>query len=107
MNNPNFFEIALPKWPAMTVIGKKVTKDQAAEIIIRCSSLHYSSNDTSFDEQINNILGIKTEGWRVNYDSLQEVQEKFKILPVEYLDLNDRVVSCYVGWPHGLMDWDG
>ena len=40
-------DISLPKWPHMVVAGKAVTKEQAAEIIIRTTSLWFSSNSKS------------------------------------------------------------
>jgi len=56
MKTKEFFDIALPKWPAFVVVGKPVTKEQAMEILIRTDSLCFSSNDREFDRELNEAL---------------------------------------------------
>jgi hypothetical protein len=53
MTQQEFFDLGLPKWPALLVVGKPVTRAQAMEIILRTDDLYFSSNDRSFDKLLN------------------------------------------------------
>ena len=130
MTKKEFFNIGLPKWPAFAVVGTHVTKEQAMEILIRTDNLWFSSNDREFDKQLNEylfnikienagydsdtdaikkLLGIE-EGERGYWDKVFEYKNKFKeevgIIPLGYLN-NNRIVSSWIGGPHGWCDWDG
>ena len=52
----NLFEVELPKWPALVVIGESVTKEQAMEILIRTDSLYFGCNDKEWEEELNFIV---------------------------------------------------
>ena len=45
----DLLEIGLPKWPALVVKGKKITKEEAAEILIRTDDFWFSANDHDFE----------------------------------------------------------
>ena len=53
MTQSEFFELGLPKWPALLVVGKPVTREQAMEIILRTDDLYFSSNDRPFNRLLN------------------------------------------------------
>ena len=120
MKKEDFFNLGLPKWPALLVTGKKVTEDQAMEILIRTSSLHFCSNDKSFEEQTHKLIyGVKASFWGT-YDELEknlgdrnlawkyvdDTQAQFGVLELSYLQ-NSRILSSWIGGPHGWCSWDG
>jgi len=109
----------LPKWSHIVVNGNKVTKEQAAEIIIRTTNLNnLSCNDNKWTEKLNFILeeSLNTNELSNSFEdvrlSLTRNFPKGKglasktILNVDYLE-NHQIVSTYVGGPYGWCDWDG
>lgn len=98
------FNIALPKWPALLVMGKKVTREQAVEIIFRTNS-GWSSNDRHFLKFVADNIGHKTDEYDYMYLN-PEMREQWGSLPLEYLG-NSRIVSCWIGGPHGWCTWEG
>lgn len=126
-----FFEIGLPKWPALVVVGKPVTKEQAMEILIRTDSLWISTNDREWDKMINEYLFDITIEGNGGYDSetpailkklgisndssdnwgkVNEYKDKclspLNKLRLSYLS-NQRIGSSWIGGPHGWCDWNG
>jgi len=134
MKKDEALDIQLPKWPALVVIGKDVTKEQADEIIIRTDGLAFSSNDREFIPQFLFAMKYVTEEERdilfgqhmtsmylyVNEndsDILKALKEKVEkkidrlgkqlnSLRLGYLE-NQRILSAWVGGPHGWCDWTG
>lgn len=123
--------IGLPKWPALLVKGKDVTKKQAAEIIIRTDrsipNFEYAGNDRDHAKNLSALFGIpeefddgvkypqeptkaqkekRTEEMRTRWASMERLEEKIGKLNLEYLQ-NSWIVSSYIGGPHGWCDWDG
>lgn len=98
----------LPKWPALLVYGKKITKEQAWEIILRTTNYYYlNGNDPIWNKKVYNILGLVADD--IGYptlESVRKIQEDFNVLNIEYL-LNKRITSSYIGGPHGWCDWNG
>lgn len=115
------FSKGLSKWPALIVVGKPVTKEQAKEIIIRTDSLNFSTNDAEFSKQLNKIVyDIPSSRWDLN-DSICKIhnleimeafswQEKklksFNLLNLDYLR-NHQIVSSWIGGAHGWCNWNG
>lgn len=118
-------DIELPKWPAMAVVGKPVTKEQAEDILIRtdCNfpDFTHAGNNRRTAKEFNEVFGIpmedlvdlsekdQNERWkemmgRVN--KAQEISERYKKLRLYYLS-NDRIISAYIGGPRGWCDWSG
>lgn len=131
MKNKDFFDLTLPKWPAMVVVGRPVTREQAMEIIIRTDDLYFSSNDHSFNKQLNEYffdVEIEGEGYfeldtairtklgispeeknnyhREVYDYSDNKRLEVGHLNLEYLR-NSRIVSSWIGGAHGWCDWNG
>lgn len=115
------FNKGLPKWPALIVKGKPVTKDQAKEIIIRTDGLSFCSNDKEFEKDINEIMFGVRESWmglteavekkfnlpkHQGYDYTNAKREEYGTLPLEYLR-NSRILSSWIGGPHGWCSWNG
>jgi len=101
----------LPKWPALSVRGKKVTDEQAREIIMKTDSVfdYISTNDEDWERQLVRAMGLewKHEGYpHYDWDELEKVGKGFGHLSLEFL-ANHRVASAYVGGPHGWCDWSG
>lgn len=104
MNMPN-----LPKWPAMVVVGNTITREQAAEILIRTNSFPPSINDDEWSAQIHEAFGIPLDDGTYSqprWDAWDAMCRTFAILPIDYLH-NSRIASAYVGGPHGWCDWNG
>lgn len=86
------------KWPGLLVKGEQVTKDQAAEIIIRTTNWPLNSNDEEIDKFFNEMIGPEKE--------FQKYINKINCLSLNYLG-NKRITSCYIFGTHGWIDWDG
>ena len=106
----NIENVGLPKWPAMVVVGENVTKEQAAEIIIRtgCWPLHL--NDKQWETVCNEVIGLADEhgiecGESV-WDKNDAILKSLGVLELEYLH-NNQVGSCWIGGPHGWCHWNG
>lgn len=103
-------QISLPKWPALTVVGEKVTPEQAMQIIIRTNGgVWFSSNDKEFTRDLYKALGVETDesGHPRDYTALDAVEERYQIIsPLEYL-CNQQIVSAFIGGPHGWCNWNG
>lgn len=129
MTKKEYFDIGLPKWPALAVVGKPITRDQAMEILIRTDSLWFSSNDHSFDrllsqyvfdveiadagfdtksKAIREKLGLADEpgSWPKVYEYEDLKRAELGHIPLSYLG-NSRIVSSWIGGPHGWCDWEG
>lgn len=93
------------KWPAMIVVGEKVTKDQAKEILIRTDrhrlDFSYAGNDHNYRKQLEACLPKSPE-----QDFKESLCKSYGVLELEYLS-NDRIVSSWIGGPHGWCDWNG
>jgi hypothetical protein len=127
MTQHEFFELNLPKWPALLVVGKPVTREQAMEIILRTDDLHFSSNDHSFDKLLNEYfyeieiadssyggsskaiakkLNIEEKEYKLIWDYEEQKNSEIKSLNLSYLQ-NSRIVSSWIGGAHGWCDWNG
>ena len=93
----------LPKWPALLVVGEPVTKKQAAEIIIRTQHFFFNTNDRVFQDQLQEAVGLDGD---YDFDKIGKRYTEYKCLNIEFL-VNSRIVSCYIGGPHGWCNWDG
>lgn len=108
----------LPKWPALVVAGKKVTEEQAAEILIRTDShmpdFSYAGNDQHHARRVSALFGMSigrtfdlSDDERQDYWSRQDsLRKRMNILDIYYLH-NDRIISAWVGGPHGWCSWGG
>jgi len=115
-------QIRLPKWPALVVKGKKISREQAAEVIIRTDGLDILTNDresekfllnliyeingpaSSIEKYFQNKLGI---GFVESIRAVRDFKEKtFGDLGLYYLR-NQRIVSTNCIGPHGWCNWAG
>lgn len=99
------FNVNLNKWPAMLVVGEKVTVEQAIEINFRTACSYWSSNDKDFLAFIAEVIGANVGNYR-NVEFTDEIREAWGHIPLEYLS-NSNIVSSYIGGPHGWCSWDG
>ena len=102
--------VDLPKWPAMTVMGDRITPAQAAEVIIRTNEWHHGCNDRAWRRLVWEAIGAKvtvTNGHEnSDFASVEAARERLRGLRLNYL-YNSRVMSSWVGGPHGWCDWNG
>ena len=106
-------DVGLTKWPTMLVTGDPVTREQAAEIIIRTTPLYYlSCNDRAWSSQVYAAFGIEADRtlsehtfWPA-YESVETTRHRLGVLELQYL-WNARIASSYIHGPHGWMSWDG
>lgn len=104
----------LIKWPAMVVQGQKVSREMAADILIRTDSnlpdFTYAGNDRAFRKALNALFGIPDgvpdDDWKGHWDRLDYLKKKTGRIDLSYLS-NNRIVSSWVGGPHGWINWDG
>lgn len=106
------FSVQLPKWPGLLVSGKKVTPEQAAEIIILTDStipdFIDASNDRVFERLLSDVFGIPhlTNDNICHWRKLQELRDRLGILSLNYLS-NSQIISSWIGGPHGWCRWSG
>ena len=105
------FDAYLPKWPALHVVGQRVTAEQAGEILIRTAYWPPYSNDKRWVRQILDCADIKYKVQEhgyidVDWNFLDAFREEYKVLNLEYL-VNSQITSAYVGGPHGWCNWQG
>jgi hypothetical protein len=93
----------LTKWPRLLVVGDPVTKEQAAEIILRTTS-YLGTNDREWAKKVSKILGVKLD--RIGYPELEPFCAKYNVLDMEYLG-NHQIASSWIGGPHGWVNWEG
>jgi hypothetical protein len=121
-----YFDIYLPKWPGVLVIGDPITREQAAEVIIRTDSLYFSSNDREFEKLLNKeiygveadtmnltdaittdiLRGIKGTSWERAWSYKDDKTKEVGKIQLEYMN-NSRILSAWIGGPHGWCDWNG
>jgi hypothetical protein len=125
MTKKELFDLNLHKWPTLIVKGNKITKEQAQEILIRTDNLGFSTNDHVFASQLYELVyGVKSDKkmyhislrdyfedendkWNKAEELKNKIKEKYKIISnLEYLN-NNRIVSSWIGGPHGWCSWDG
>jgi hypothetical protein len=108
----------LTKWPRLIVVPEKpepVTREQANEILIRTTSPYLYTNDHLLDLAVREILGHphkdswhgpaagEVKDW---IGAEREWRASLGILDLHYV-YNSRIVSAWIGGPHGWCDWDG
>jgi hypothetical protein len=125
MEKTNVFDKELPKWPALVVKGKPVTKDQAKEIIVRTSGFYFGCNDREWESIINELIfGIRATSNEFDkllkekhgidekdFNKFWEIKESYyeKYSPIEnlYYLSNSRISSSWIGGPYGWCSWNG
>lgn len=103
---PTITDFRLPKWPALVVLGKTISSDQAAEIIIRTDGFYFSTNDRDFRISLYKALGIALTDHEPNHNDLIQARNKYQLLPLDYLN-NSWIVSSWIGGAHGWCNWRG
>jgi hypothetical protein len=107
----------LTKWPRLIVVPDKpepVTREQANEILLRTNGPYFAVNDGAWEKAIADVLGIemtqRTAGdfayWDMSWKSASEWYASIGGLDLHYLH-NSRIMSAWIGGPHGWLDWDG
>lgn len=114
--------LELPRWSGLLVVGERVTRRQAAEMIVRTHHLSYiGGNDRQFRAEICEAYGLgKEPEWdsSLTPEARQEVfaenlrlteiaRRKYHTVLLSNLGLGQRIVSSWVGGPHGWLNWDG
>jgi hypothetical protein len=118
----NAYDISLPKWPAMLVVGQPVTPDQAFEILVKTDSylpdFRYAGNAHRLCREYSKIFGIDDEEEkRLNppgtsaynpayFTAIDDLRKRLGKIPLEYID-NSRIMSAWIGGPKGWVNWDG
>lgn len=107
----------LGKWPRLIVVGESVTRDQAAQMIMQTSSCYQGCNDHEWELDVAAVMGLAPPFF--SRDANMPVKEVMALdehdrqvwkdlgnLDLHYC-VNDRIMSAYVGGPHGWVAWDG
>lgn len=105
------------KWPGLLVKGDPVTRDQAAEILVRTYPWPCSSNSHAADRAFNEMAGLPR---RPDYDEVstnpelsfqywKDLDSRLRTLGVLGLEFlrNEMLTSSWVGGPFGWCSWDG
>ena len=120
MNKREAFNLYLPKWPQCYIWGKKITLEQADEIIRRTdyffNACGCGGNNHEFNESVEKICKIPrfenftgNEGavaWDTYDEAVGEYYKKWGYVKLRYL-YNDWVSSSYVGGPNGWCNPTG
>jgi hypothetical protein len=114
----DLIDVGLPKWPQMLVTGKKVTVDQAKDIIFRTDlffvdECKYSGgnctefNDAYREAALLNALRDKYDNkWSILSPLLQQLREYVSHIELEYTG-NRYGSSAFVYGAHGWCQPDG
>lgn len=103
--NKNIYESfgELIKWPQCVITGKKISIEQAKEILSKTDTMFlcgYGGNDTKYNNEICNIIGRPHNG---DWKEVTEFVKRNEPLELNYLD-NSQISSCYIygtnGWCH-------
>jgi len=102
------------KWPRLLVAGEPITEDQADEVLLRTDSWYFGCNDQAWTDTLNQVCAEfgrpqepkGREGWVAHFHADRAWQDKLGLLHPSYVG-NSRIVSAYIGGPHGWCDWDG
>lgn len=109
----------LTKWPRLIVAAEPghetVTREQSNEILLRTDAGDFWVNDREWTKACADVLGIPSE-WRAykNGGGYQDVswreadawRKSIGALDLHYC-VNSRIMSAWIGGPHGWLDWDG
>ena len=111
MQYENFGELI--KWPQCVIVGKKVTIDQAKEILRRCDLFFYGygSNQVKYDKKLWKLIKFpeeysEGEDFQTSIKSLRDWQDKYGMLDLEYLT-TDTISTCFIGGLHGWCNPNG
>lgn len=109
----------MTKWPRLIVVPESghemVTREQANEILVRTNSPHLFSNDKVWERAVGEVLGHPHLDNRMGpepgaamawIEAEREWMAGLGMLELHYL-VNSRIVSAWIGGPHGWCDWDG
>lgn len=103
----------LIKWPQCVITGKKISIDQAREVLAKTDSMFvdgYDGNHLDYNKKIYEIIGRpqmyyenKPKDIMGLYHDIESFKEKRGMLHLEYL-YNAQISSCYIygtyGWCH-------
>jgi hypothetical protein len=109
----------MTKWPRLVVVPEKghetVTREQASEILLRTDGSYFAVNDREWPKLCADLLGIPSEWkpypdgggwWHIPWQGVMAWQESIGALELHYV-ANSRIMSAWIGGPHGWCDWDG
>jgi hypothetical protein len=97
----------LTKWPRLLVLGDPVTPAQASQILIRTDMWTLPGRDRGWVQAVARLAGIPLNRYgRIDEEAAQEFRAAVGGLDLSYL-YNDRIVSDWLGGPHGWCDWNG
>lgn len=101
--------IGLGKWPRLLVAGEQITEQQANEVIVRTTGMYFlHCNDRWWNRQVAELVGLDLDPQHgmATFETVQAATERYRTLSLEYL-VNSRIMSSYIGGPHGWCNWDG
>jgi hypothetical protein len=109
-----YIDVYLPKWPALVIQGDNISVDQAAEILIKTDSnrfdFSFAGNDRNLRHKLSELFNCpkipKTMNWQDSSVVRDEHRQSHGYVELSYLN-NSRIVSSYIGGPHGWCNWDG
>lgn len=95
------------KWPRLLVVGDPVPVALAEEILVRTDGWYLSTNDKPYLRKLCAALGAAMDGWgSISWTATKSIRRRVGALHLDYLR-NERIVSAWIGGPHGWCDWDG
>ena len=101
----------LTKWPRLIVVPGKaepVTREQANEILLRTNGPVHWVNDRAWVREVAAALGVPVDE---RYSGMEWKAYGQWFASIGGLDLhylhNSRIMSAWIGGPHGWLDWDG
>lgn len=92
------------KWTELRVQGKRITKQQAEDIIVRTELWPLSCNDQNFANEVNKIFGFSDLFSDLGTNSA--ARARLKLIDLNYLH-NSQIVSSWIFGTHGWCQWDG
>lgn len=118
MSQQNLFNLGLPKWPQLMIVGDNVTEEQAADIIFRTETFLTDShewsggNNKAFNERyrresgLEEITNIAGKDWCFSADAERHLRARIGFVDLEYIH-NTWASSSFIGGPYGFCSPDG
>jgi hypothetical protein len=97
----------LSKWPRLLVVGKRVTPQQAGEILLRTNSWHMWLNDRAWMRQVGELANLPVDDYGMfDFQAVRAFERRYRVLALHHLH-NHQIGSPSVAGAHGWCVWNG
>lgn len=100
------FSLPMNKWCKILVVGDPLTREQTNEVLLRTNN-SWTGQDDYWNDELAAIAGIELDQYGYpDWQQYRQATRELGLLNLEYMG-NSRIVTSYIGGPHGWVDWRG